>query len=265
MSEALIPVGQGMFPVKGRDVHSFLELGRDFTTWIRARLDGFAGGVDYIVERAPQNGGAASTAGGSNRLEYFLTIDTAKHLCMIERNDKGRQLRQWFIDRENKLAQVEQAAIDPANLSRLDILKMAIDSEEQRVALAKENAVLAPKAEAYDHHLTARGNYTMEEAAKVLGVGPRKLWAVLKDRGIVYERKKGSRKKLVPKQTTINAGYMDMREYDYERDDGRIGAGTQIMVTPRGLFWLRKNLIKEGMISSTLPLPAAQLYPARPN
>ncbi|WP_392559368.1 antA/AntB antirepressor family protein [Orbus mooreae] len=87
--------------VNARDLHSYLESKQHFTNWIQSRIAdyGFIEGKDFLINllKTP-NGGRPSK-------EYFITIDMAKELSMVERNEKGKQARQYFIDCEKKSKQ----------------------------------------------------------------------------------------------------------------------------------------------------------------
>lgn len=88
--------------VNARTLHEFLEVGRDFSNWIKGRIDefSFTEGEDFAVcspDLASKTG-----SGGHNRLDYLITLDMAKELAMVERNEKGRQVRRYFIDCEEK-------------------------------------------------------------------------------------------------------------------------------------------------------------------
>lgn len=97
--------------VHARDLHSFLAVARDFSTWIRNRIKqyGFEENVDYVF--APQNGGPKKGSGGHNALECFISLDMAKELAMVERNAKGREARRYFIDCEKKYRQQNNTAV----------------------------------------------------------------------------------------------------------------------------------------------------------
>lgn len=110
MNTQLIPVFNGTISnetvllCNARDLYVFLSVKRDFSTWFSGRVIEykFIKDQDYII--APQNGGAKAR-GGHNRKDYHLTLDTAKELAMVERNDKGRRVRRYFIECEKKLHQ----------------------------------------------------------------------------------------------------------------------------------------------------------------
>lgn len=100
----LLPISEnnGIQAVSGRYLHSFLQSKQDFSTWIKNRIKqyGFIENQDYEI-LAPQNYGASW--GGSNKVEYALSIDMAKELSMVERTERGRQARRYFIECEQAL------------------------------------------------------------------------------------------------------------------------------------------------------------------
>lgn len=103
MSQQLIPVFNGELDGRAqqlcdaRDLHSFLAVGRDFSTWVKDRIEqyGFAEGEDF----SPVLG---KSTGGRPGVEYHLTLDMAKELAMVENNDQGRQVRRYFIAMERQ-------------------------------------------------------------------------------------------------------------------------------------------------------------------
>ena len=90
--------------VNARELHAFLEVGKDFSTWIKNRLEtlGSIENEDYLLTKI----GEQLPSGTKYKIEYYLTLDVAKHLAMMERNDKGKQARQYFIECEKKLREV---------------------------------------------------------------------------------------------------------------------------------------------------------------
>lgn len=86
----------GEILVSGRDLHEFLEIGKDFTNWFKDMIKyGFTEGEDFTPISAKSNGGRPRT-------DYVMTSDMAKELSMIQRTDRGKQARQYFIEMEKK-------------------------------------------------------------------------------------------------------------------------------------------------------------------
>lgn len=169
--------------VSARELHEFLEVGRDFSTWVKGRIDkyGFEEGIDFtILNLAPQNGG--TSWGGSNKKDYAINIDMAKELCMVENNDKGRKARKYFIECEKKLKEVIHKPQLPSDY--LSALKALVASEE-------EKSLMKPKVEYYENVLqpnTYIKLLTMSEIAKDLSISAQKLNKELNEKGIIYKQ-----------------------------------------------------------------------------
>ncbi|AQX20212.1 antA/AntB antirepressor family protein [Bartonella sp. WD16.2] len=89
--------------VNARELCAFLEVGKDFSTWIKDRITkyNFVENQDYIV--FPNFG--ENLQGGRPSKDYAITLDMAKELSMVENNKKGKQARQYFIECERKAKQ----------------------------------------------------------------------------------------------------------------------------------------------------------------
>ena len=88
--------------VSARELHEFLGSREQFTDWIERMFDyGFEENIDYIVFH--KNVKNPNSSGGRPTKEYFLTIETAKEISMLQRTDKGKEARRYFIECEKKL------------------------------------------------------------------------------------------------------------------------------------------------------------------
>lgn len=112
MTNQLIPVFNGtinnesVLLCDARELHNFLGVGKRFASWITDRIEqyGFIENQDYIA--ISQN---REIGHGRGKIDYHLTLDTAKELAMVERNEKGRQIRRYFIECEKQLRQQQQS------------------------------------------------------------------------------------------------------------------------------------------------------------
>ncbi|EER1223611.1 phage antirepressor Ant [Escherichia coli] len=115
MTSQLIPVFNGTIDneiallCNARDLHAFLGVKKVFAAWITNRISEyeFIENQDYIL--LSNLGKQTSGRGGHNRKDYHLTLDTAKELAMVEHNEKGRQIRRYFIECEKKLRSMQPA------------------------------------------------------------------------------------------------------------------------------------------------------------
>ncbi|MBL1321543.1 MAG: antA/AntB antirepressor family protein [Methylophaga sp.] len=90
--------------VNARDLHTFLEVESRFDIWIKRRIEDytFVENQDFIA-----NDQKRSLGFGRGQTDYYITLDMAKELAMVERNHKGRLARRYFIDMETKIVQQE--------------------------------------------------------------------------------------------------------------------------------------------------------------
>jgi len=95
--------------VYARDLHAFLEVRRDFTTWIKQRIAkfGFVENQDFVVFDSPVPVNQVCHGGDRRSKEYFVALDMAKELSMVERTPKGKEARRYFIECERRLRSSE--------------------------------------------------------------------------------------------------------------------------------------------------------------
>jgi len=93
-----------------RDIHGYVQNKRKFADWIQQRISeiGAVEGVDYVIHKIVNN-----PLGGRPTLEYYVTPEMGQELGMLERNAIGRHIRQWFIERNRKLQEVESSGFIP--------------------------------------------------------------------------------------------------------------------------------------------------------
>ena len=90
--------------VSARELHSFLESKQDFSTWIKNRISEY----DFIENQDFVCFHKKMEANNATMIEYYITLDMAKELSMVERNEKGREARKYFIECEKQLMQPKQ-------------------------------------------------------------------------------------------------------------------------------------------------------------
>ena len=95
-------IGAEINSANAREIFQFLNSLQDYSNWIKNRIShyNFIENQDYIIELVYTK--------GRPRKEYYVTLDMAKELCMVENNEKGRQARRYFIECEKRLKNLEQ-------------------------------------------------------------------------------------------------------------------------------------------------------------
>lgn len=252
----LIPIGvsdemNGTTAVLGRDLHEFLEIGRDYSTWFAKMVSyGFVAGQDFT----PQSGENSGTSGrGRRKIDHIMTLDMAKEVAMIQRTSKGKQARQYFIEIEK--AYREQERRNPAlPQNYVEALEALVASERSRAALENYTEkledrveVMEPKAEAYDAWIDGSGAYLVGTVAKILNpegtntIGQNRLFKFLRDEGVLI--KTGNRRNM-PIQSYIK--HFAVKTKLVEQYDGSTRVQATTFVRPSGVEFIANRLRNAG-------------------
>ena len=230
MSE-LIPIQDqdGIKAVLGRDLHEFLEIKERYMQWIARHIEkyGFIAGQDFIREIGESTGGRPSE-------NHILTMDMAKELSMLQGNLKGKQARQYFIECER---QAKAPKIDGNNITRMELIQIAMNAEQERLALEAKNKELEPKAEAYSSFIEADGKCSIGAVGKMLGIGQNKLFRELRNRRVLIS--KGNMRN-TPYQHYMH--HFEVKAYTITHSDGTESVRHTTYVQPSGIDFIRKKL-----------------------
>ncbi|HET8689384.1 MAG TPA: phage antirepressor KilAC domain-containing protein [Methanosarcina sp.] len=217
--------------VNARDLHNALEIKKAFSTWIQYSLDnaGAINGEDFIQLKS-------SLEGSGYQLDYIITTDMAKHIAMMSKVPKGKEVRDYFIKCEKQLM-AQQFKI-PQTYSEALLLasKQAEQIEQQKELLA----IQAPKADFYDAVTGSKDTVDIGTVAKVLnmGIGRTKLFQFLRDNGVLMKDNQ-------PYQKFIDAGWFRVIESRYTKPDGSTHINTKTVVYQKGIDYIRKMLEKK--------------------
>lgn len=258
MSNELIPITQtedGNQLVDARTLHEFLGCETRFNDWINRRIKsyGFAEDEDYVILYSKMSN--ESTNNLRSPIDYGLTLDMAKQLCMVENNARGMEARKYFIECERRAkSQAPQLSTRREILLQLrQVTEIALEQETELIRLNEVNAIqnerlteAKPKVVAYDNLMDADGYATMNRAAKILGIGPNILFDILRTNKILMSNGKDRN---IPYQKYIDAGWFVIKVSSYSKKDGSSGASSTTRVTTKGIIKLRENLVKYGYIT----------------
>lgn len=206
--------------VSARDLHEALEINTRFNDWFPRMVEyGFVDGKDFYSKMSK-----TSYVGGRPSTDYEMTIDMAKQICMIQRTDKGKQCRQYFIDLEKAWNTPEQ------------IMARALKVADRRMKeLNLQLAEAKPKIEFFDTVANSKTALPMDRVAKVLdmGIGRNKLFEILRDKKILDRNN-------IPYQTYVDRGYFRVVEQKYTKPNGETVVTTKTLVYQRGVDYIRK-------------------------
>lgn len=212
--------------VSARELHRFLEVGTHFKDWFPRMCEyGFTENIDFCSILSESTGGRPSTG-------YQITIPMAKELCMLQRTEKGKQARLYFISLENAWNTPEMVMARALKLAESNIASLRLANSKLSVA----NAVMQPKADYFDELVDRNLLTNFRDTAKELKVGEKSFIKFLLDKKFIYRDSRGQIKPFADK----NNGLFELKE---AKNDKTGWVGTQTLITPKGRETFRLLLI----------------------
>lgn len=154
---------EGVETINARDLYEFLEVKSDFKNWIKNYIKDFdfKENQDFISfgKNLPK------PKGGRPSKEYHISINMAKELSMLQRTEKGKQAREYFIACENKLKEIIQPK------TALEFAELFVAAEKGRLKLETQIKHDKPKIDYYEDVSNSTNYFSLNETAKILGWG----------------------------------------------------------------------------------------------
>lgn len=226
---------QGDIIVSGRELHEFLEVGTQYTKWFERMVGyGFVENIDFIAISQKR-----LTAQGNETtfVDHHIKLDMAKEISMIQRNEKGKQARQYFL-------QLEKAWNSPEMVMKraLEFANQKVEEMQKRIMLDKPKVLFADAVE------TSTSSILVGELSKVLrqngvNIGQNRLFEWLRDNGYLIKRKGENYNQ--PTQYSMDLGLFEIKKRVINNPDGSIRTTTTSKVTGKGqIYFVNKFLDK---------------------
>lgn len=240
----LIPINyEGEQPtVSARELHTGLEITDRFSRWFeRMSAYGFSEGNDFTSVKSSTlvNNGAEREI-----TDYRISIDMAKQICMIQRSEKGRQYRQYFLDLEKAWNTPEQIFARALKMADQTIEKL----KDTNKSLVEKIEADRPKTIFADAVSTSHTSILIGDLAKLIcqnGVqtGQKRLFQWMRENG--YLMKSGASYNM-PMQRYIEQGLFEVKESSVQNPDGSVRVTRTTKVTGKGqLYFINKFLGNE--------------------
>lgn len=241
----LIPIqnNDGVQAVLGRDLHAFLEIGKDYSTWFKDMCQyGFIAGQDFTPKS-----GKTSEAGGRPRIDHIISLGMAKEICMIQRSPLGKQARQYFIECERRACNNVPALSGPELVARALIeAQNMLEEKDQQI---KE---LAPKALFADAVAASSGSMLIREFAKELcqndyETGEKRLYEWFRNNGYLISSKTSDRNR--PTQYAIERGWFEVTEHVVQAAGREPFVSTVTRITGKGRQYFMRKLMGGDLVA----------------
>lgn len=243
----LIPVyttDKGERVVIGRELHESLGISKKYTDWIE-QMAGY--GFEEQSDFFPILGTSVESNTGRPKKDHILSLDMAKHIAMIQRTDKGKQIRQKLIELEKKIAQPDSYLIaDP-----IERAKAWIREQEERKALelttkvqAQQIAEMQPKVSYYDLVLNCKDLLSITSIAKDYGKSA--VWMNQKLHDLRVQFKQSGQWFLYQKYA--EQGYTSTKTGTFAGSDGTPRTKNHTYWTQKGRLFIYDLLKSQGIL-----------------
>lgn len=207
--------------VDARELHSALGVSSRFNDWIASKIEkyGFEEGQDFYSENSKSTGGRPG-------VEYALSLDMAKELAMVENNEKGKEVRRYFIEIEKRYREDQ-----PKKLTGQALVATAlIEANKMLEQQAAQIEAMKPAAQFYADVAGSRDAIPMSQAAKIIGmgVGRNSLFQILRDNGVLMANNE-------PYQKYIDNRWFRVVEQKYTLPDGEVKISIKTLVYQKGI------------------------------
>ena len=195
--------------VSGRELHEILEVQSNYTTWFeRMKEYGFVENVDFTVCFPNLE---SESRGGQNKIDHIIKMDMAKEICMLQRTERGKLARQYFIQIEKEYNNPEKIMARALRIAEQELSNLKIQAEEMK-----------PKALFADAVSASHTSILVGDLAKLLrqngiDIGAHRLFEKLREKGFLM--KSGSSKNM-PTQASMDRGLFEIKEGSYINSDG---------------------------------------------
>ena len=217
--------------VSARELHDQLNIGTKFTTWFQRMTEyGFSENTDYKT-CYPNLG--SENHGGQNMVDYQISVDMAKEICMIQRSPEGKRIRQYFIDLEKAWNTPEQIFARALKMADEELRRVKADNQY----LIADNERMKPKEIFADAVASSKTSILVGDLAKLLkqnGVetGQKRLFQWLRDNGYLIKRSGADYNS--PTQRAMEMKLFEIKETTISNPDGSTRTTKTTKVTGKG-------------------------------
>ena len=220
--------------VSARELHEGLEIKTKFTMWFDRMCE-----YGFELENDFKKCLGSGLNGGQNAIDYEISIDMAKQICMIQRTDKGKQYRQYFIDLEKAWNTPEQVMARALKIANNEIEKLKSDNR----VLIEDAERMKPKEIFADAVAASASSILIGDLAKLIcqnghKIGQKRLFDWMRETG--YLIKSGSSRNM-PTQRAMEQKLFEVKESSIANPDGSVRVTRTTKVTGKGqIYFINK-------------------------
>nr|DAS72223.1 MAG TPA: KilAC domain protein [Caudoviricetes sp.] len=221
--------------VSGRHLHEALGVKTPYSMWFDRMVEyGFTENQDFLLNNFVKQTGR----GGHNKVDHIIKLDMAKEIAMIQRTDKGKEVRQYFIQVEKDFNSPEKIMARALLMADKKIHKLETQIEADKPKVLFADAVSA------SHTSILVGDLAKLISQNGYKIGGNRLFVWLRENGYLIKRK-GSDWNM-PTQRSMEMKLFEIKESTITHPDGHISVSKTVKVTGKGQqYFINKFLSKD--------------------
>ena len=218
--------------ISGRELHQVLEVKSRYNDWLKRMLEyGFTENIDYVTLTQKK----VTAQGNENTyIDHAIKLDMAKEIAMIQRNEKGKQVRQYFIEVEKEYNSPEKIMARALIFANKQVETLTLVNKQQEQIINE----LQPKATYYDLILQCKDLLSITQIAKDYGMSGTQLNKKLNELGIQYKH----RETWLLYAKYADKGYTSSTTHDYPDSKGVIHSRLHTYWTQKGRLFIYEQL-----------------------
>ncbi|APQ76325.1 phage antirepressor KilAC domain-containing protein [Clostridium botulinum] len=247
-NQQLIPLQankNGEVIISGRELHEFLGVKTKYIDWFeRMKKYGFVENTDFaLVTQKKETNNPKNPV--TEITDHAIKLDMAKELAMIQRNEKGKQARQYFIAVEKAWNSPEMIMKRALEIANNNVQNLKLENEEQKQQLKKQK----PKVLFADAVSVAHTSILVGDLAKLIkqngvDIGAKRLFVWLRENGYLIKRKGTDYN--MPTQYSMDLKLFEVKETSITHSDGHISISKTPKITGKGqIYFINKFVEKQ--------------------
>ena len=229
--------------ISGRELHKKLGVETKFQDWIKRMLEyGFVENLDFTKQNELSQKREGSRMVERNIEQYYLKLDMAKEICMLQRNDIGKLFRKYFIQVEKEFNSHEKIMARAVLIADRKVNTLTIEVKELKDKIETDR----PKVIFAEALAVSEKSILIGELSKILNqngveIGAKRLFEWLRSNNYLMAKGESYNQ---PSQKSMNLKLMEIKKTTINNSDGSVRVTTTTKITPKGQEYFINKFLK---------------------
>ena len=228
--------------ISGRELHMFLDIGTEYAKWFERMCEyGFREGEDFNSVKIDEVRQEGNRTVKRQLVNHIMKLDMAKELCMLARNEKGKQARHYFLEIERDWNSPEKVMARALNIANNTINNLKLENSMQKQMIAE----FKPVKEYVDTILSSTDTVTVTQIAADYGLSARALNKILWEEHLIHN----VNGQWILYKRWMNKGFTKSETINVPRADGSSKVVMNTKWTQKGRLKIHEILTAVGIVA----------------